>query len=68
MAYAVGCAGVGHGVATVSVGYELEDERALAGCRPFLAVLYGGHDGKDVHAVDLQTGNVLATLVVLGEG
>ena len=53
MTYAVGGSWIGHGVAAVSVGDELEDERTLAcGC-PFLAVLDGGHDGEDVHAVDL---------------
>lgn len=65
---AVGGAGVGHGVAAVAVGDVLEDEGSLAGDGVVLAVLHGRLGGEDVHAVDLETGNVLATLVVLGEG
>jgi hypothetical protein len=66
--YAVGCAGVGHGVASVAVGDVFVDEGTLAGGAVLLSVLDGGLDGEDVHAVDLQTGDVLAALVVLGDG
>jgi hypothetical protein len=66
--YSVGCAGVGHGVTSVAVGDILVDERTLASGGVFLSVLDGSLDSEYVHAVDLQTGNVLATLVVVGEG
>jgi hypothetical protein len=65
---AVGGAGVGHGVASVSVGDEFVDEGTLAVGGPLLAECDGLLAGKDVHAVDLETGDVLATLVVLGDG
>lgn len=64
----VGGTGVGHGVTTVTVGDVLEDKGSLAGDGVVLAVLDGGLGGQDVHAVDLETGNVLTTLVVLGQG
>jgi hypothetical protein len=67
-AYAVGCARVGHGVASVSVGDIFVDERTLAGGGVFLAVLDGSLDSEDVHAVDLETGDVLTALVVVGDG
>ena len=66
--YAVGGARVGHGVASVAVGDVFVDEGALAGGAVLLAVLDGGLDGEDVHAVDLQAGDVLAALVVVGDG
>ena len=52
----------------VSVGDVFVDQRTLASSCVFLAVLDGGLDGEDVHAVDLQARNVLATLVVVGDG
>ena len=64
---AVGGAGVGHGVTTVAVGDVLVDKGTLAGVAPLLTVLDGGLDGEAVHAVDLETRDVLTTLVVLGE-
>ena len=64
---AVGGTGVGHGVTSVTVGDVLEDQRAVAVNGVFLGVLDGGLCGKDVHGVDLQTGDVLATLVVVGQ-
>ena len=66
--YAVGGARVGHGVASVAVGDVFVVEGALAGGAVLLAVLDGGLDGEDVHAVDLQAGDVLAALVVVGDG
>jgi hypothetical protein len=66
--YSVGCAGVGHGVSSVAVGNVFVDKRTLAGSGVFLSVLDGGLNGEDVHAVDLQTGNVLTALVIVGEG
>ena len=64
----VGGTGVGHGVTTVTVGDVLENHGALLGASPLLSVLDGGLDSEDVHAVDLETRDVLTTLVVLGEG
>merc|ERR1712072_505455 len=64
----VGSTRVGHGVTAVSVSHVLVDERAVAILAPLLAVLHSSLDGEDVHTVDLQTGDVLATLVVLGHG
>jgi hypothetical protein len=43
------------------------DKGTLAGVAPLLTVLDGGLDGEGVHAVDLETRDVLTTLVVLGE-
>jgi hypothetical protein len=66
--YAVGGTGVGHGVTSVSVGDEFVDEGTLAVGGPLLAECDGLLAGEDVHTVDLETGDVLATLVVLGDG
>lgn len=68
LAGTVGGTGVGHGVASVPVGDILEHEGSVAGIRPLLAVLNGGLDSEAVHAVDLETGNVLSTLVVVRQG
>ena len=64
----VGGTGVGHGVATVPVGDILEDQGTVAGDGVVLGVLDGGLGGQDVHTVDLDTGDVLTTLVVVGQG
>ena len=53
---------------TVTVCDVFEDERTLAGCGPFAAEGDGGLDGEDIHTVDLQTRDVLSTLVVVGDG
>lgn len=53
---------------SVSVGDELVDERTLALGGPLLAECDGLLAGKDVHTVDLETRDVLTTLVVLGDG
>lgn len=66
--YAVGCSGIRHGVASVSVGDVFVNERSLASRAILLSVLDCSFDGEDVHAVDLQTGNVLATLVIFRDG
>jgi len=66
--YAVGCAGVGHGVTAVAVGDVLEDKRSLAGGGPLTTELNGGLDSQDVHTVDLETGNVLSAGVVVRSG
>jgi len=55
-------------VATVAVGHVFEDEGAVAGDCVGFAVRDGGFDGEDVHAVYLETGNILTALVVVGEG
>lgn len=68
LARAVGGAGVGHGVAAVAVGDVFEDEGAVAGNRVGFGVRDGGFDGEDIHAVYLKTWDVLAALVVVGEG
>ena len=65
---AVGGTGVGHGVTSVSVGDELVDQRTVALGGPLLAECDGLLASKDIHTVDLKTGDVLATLVVLGDG
>jgi hypothetical protein len=67
-AYSVGCSGIRHGVASISVGHVFVHERSLASGAIFLSVLDCGLDGEDVHAVDLQARNVLATLIVFGNG
>jgi hypothetical protein len=64
----VGGTGVGHGVASVSVCDVLENKRTVVVGGPLLSVLDGGLDGKDIHTVDLETRNVLTTLVVVGQG
>jgi hypothetical protein len=66
--YAVSGSGVGHGVTSVSVGNVFVDERTLASSGVFLAVLDSSLDGEDVHAVDLETGDVLTALVVVRDG
>ena len=63
----VGGTRVGHGVTSVTVGNVLEDQRAVAAGGVFLGVLDGSLGGKDIHGVDLQTGDVLTTLVVVGQ-
>ena len=68
LAGAVRGAGVGHGVSTVAVRDVLEDQGAVAFGGVFLAILDRGFDGEDVHAVDLEAGDVLAALVVFGQG
>jgi len=55
-------------VASVAVGDVFVHKRSLAGGGVLFSVLDRGLDGEHVHAVDLQTGNVLAALVVVGEG
>lgn len=66
--HSVGGTGVGHGVASVSVGDEFVDEGTVALSGPLLAECDGLLAGKDVHTVDLETRDVLTTLVVLGQG
>jgi hypothetical protein len=55
-------------MATIAIRHVLKHKRALAGERPFLAVLDGGFDGKNVHAVDFEPGDILTTLVVVSQG
>lgn len=66
-ASSVGGSGVRHGVTSVSVGNVFEDERAIARGGVLAGVLDGCLYGKDVHSVDLETGDVLTTLVVVRE-
>jgi hypothetical protein len=54
-------------MSSVAVGNVFVDEGTLASGGPLLSVLDGGLDGEDVHTVDLQTRDVLSTLVVVGE-
>lgn len=61
-------AGVRHTVATVTVCDVLEHHRAVAVLGPLLSVLDRGLDRQDIHAVNLQSGDVLATLVVIRQG
>jgi hypothetical protein len=55
-------------VTSVSVGDEFVDQGTVALSSPLLAECDGLLAGEDIHTVDLKTGNVLATLVVLGDG
>ena len=52
----------------VAVRDVFEDQGPVAFGREFFAVLDGGFDGEDVHAVDFEPGDVLAAFVVFGEG
>lgn len=63
----VGSSRVGHGVTTISIGHVLHDERTIAGCSPFLAILDGSLNSQDIHTIDLETWDVLTTLVVVGK-
>lgn len=63
----VGGSGVGHGVATVTVGLVLNNNgTVLQGV--LTGELRAAVDSKHVHGVDLQTGDILTTLVELGHG
>lgn len=64
----VGGTGVGHGVTTVAVGDILVNEGTVARDGVVLTVLDGGLGSEDIHTVDLDTGDVLTALVVLGQG
>ncbi len=55
-------------MASITVGDVFEDEWAVAGDRVLLAVFDGGFDGENVHTVDLETWNILASLVVFRQG
>ncbi|EEQ38862.1 hypothetical protein CLUG_02988 [Clavispora lusitaniae ATCC 42720] len=59
---------VGHGVTTVSVGLVLQNQWTVTARTPVLGELGGSVAGQDVHTVNLQTWNVLTSLVVLGHG
>lgn len=67
LARAVRGARVGHGVAAVAVGDVFEDQGAVAFGGVFFAVLDGGFDGEDIHAVDFEAGDVLSAFVVFGK-
>lgn len=54
-------------MSTVAVSDIFEDKRTVAVDRVLFAVLDGSFDGEDVHSVDLETGDVLSTLVVFGQ-
>jgi hypothetical protein len=66
--YAICGSGIGHGVTSVAVCNVFVDEGSFAFGTPLLSVLDGGLYSEDVHAVDLETRDVLATLVVVGQG
>lgn len=68
LAGSVGGSWVRHGVASVSVGDVFEDDRTVAGCGVLAGVLDCCLYGEDVHSVDLETRDVLTTLVVVCEG
>ncbi len=55
-------------MAAIAVGDVFEDEGAMAGGGVGFGVFDGGFDSEDVHAVDFEAGDVLAALIVLGEG
>ena len=52
----------------VAVRDVFEDQGAVAFGGILLAVLDGGFDGEDIHAVDFKAGDVLAAFVIFGEG
>ena len=54
-------------MAAVAVGDVFEDEGPVAFGGVLFAVLDGGFDGEDVHAVDFEAGDVLAAFVIFGE-
>ena len=54
-------------MSAVAVGYVFEDQGAVAFGGVFFAVLDGGFDGENVHAVDFKAGDVLAAFVVFSE-
>src|SRR5262249_47174661 len=45
---------VGHRMAAVTIGHELDDDRALASPRPFERHFRRAANRENVHAVDLQ--------------
>ncbi len=55
-------------MSSVTVGDVFVDKRTLASGGVLLSVLDSGLDSEDIHTVDLQTRDVLSTLVVVGEG
>jgi hypothetical protein len=55
-------------MATIAIRHVLKHKRSFAGEGPFLAVLDGSFDGKHVHAVDFEPGDILTTLVVVSQG
>ena len=52
-------------MAAVTVGDIFEDERTMAVNGVLFTVLDSGFDGEDVHTVNLEAGNVLATFIVV---
>ncbi|KAH3687932.1 hypothetical protein WICPIJ_001088 [Wickerhamomyces pijperi] len=64
----VGGTWIRHGVTTVSVGFVLQDQWTVTGDGPVLSELGGLVTGQDVHTVDLQTWDVLTSLVVVSQG
>jgi len=55
-------------VSSVTVGDVFVDQRAFSRSRVLFAVLDGSLNCQDIHAVDLQTRNILAPLVVISDG
>ncbi len=55
-------------MASITVGDVFEDEWAVAGDCVLLAVFDGGFDGENVHTVNFETWNILASLVVFCQG
>ena len=55
-------------VTTVTVGDKLNEEGTLLGVDPVLRELGRLVNGDDVHTVHLNTGDQVATSVVLGVG
>jgi hypothetical protein len=63
----VGRSGSRHGVSTRTVSNEFHDQRTLSGHSVLLGEGSSLLDCKDIHTVDLQSGNVLTVLEVLGQ-
>lgn len=66
-AHSVCSSRIRHGVTSISVCDVFVDQRTLAFRAPLLAVLDGSLHRKDVHAVDLETRDILTPLVVIGK-
>jgi len=63
--YAISGTRITHRMSTISVSDIFIDQRTFASAGPLLTVLDGSLDGQDVHAVDLETWDILTTLVVI---
>jgi hypothetical protein len=54
-------------VATISVGYVFENKRAMSSSRVLFTILNSSLYCEHIHSVDLETRNILTTLVIVGK-